>query len=78
MVEKYRGLLPANSIWLKFNKEESLVLLDHLGKLEKMESEEILELGHAEIQAHPCNIDVVEKMIQKAGLTIVPLEKFDK
>ena len=73
MVEKYRGFIPANSIWYKLDKQETITLLKHQGEFENLTLEEQKGVDSAEIQGIPGKIEEVEQTLINAGLNIVTL-----
>jgi len=79
MAEKYRGILPPNSIWIHLNREETINFIDEVAKQESKFKEQLpsdrplSELKDTEIQALPENIEFIEEIMKKAGIKIKTL-----
>jgi hypothetical protein len=73
MVEKYRGIIPPDSIYFKLSRDECITLLKYQGILQTLSSEQIATLESSEIQAFKGKVTEIEKMLKNAGLKIITL-----
>ena len=76
MAEKYREILPPDSIWFHLNREETMNFIDEVAKQEPKSKEQLpadkllLESKGMEIQTFPGNIDSIEEIMKKAEIEI--------
>jgi len=73
MVEKYRGIIPPDSIYFKLSREECIALLKYQGILRNLSLEQIKTLDSSEIQAFKGKVTRIEEMLKNAGLKIITL-----
>lgn len=76
MVEKYRGLLPKNSIWFHLTADETKALINsHPEILAQLPPDKpIQDLNDIDIQAFPGKVEELEKYLTDAGLKIITLQ----
>lgn len=73
MVEKFRGILPAHSIWYRLTRDEALAFLScHKDKAALLPAN-LADLDSIDIQALSGKTEDIEKLLQEAGLPIVTL-----
>lgn len=75
MVEKYKGILPPGSIWFHFTGDEARAFVKTHPNIaaELPIDKPIDEIEDSEIQAVPGQVEIIETLIQEAGLTIKTL-----
>ena len=73
MAEKFKGLMPPNSIWFRLSREESIALLKFQGKFDDFSPEEKSALDSSDIQALPGRVSELEELLVNAGINIITL-----
>ena len=75
MVEKYRGILPPDSIWFHFTGDEARALIEvHPDIKNQLPADKTLaEIDGVDIQALPGLTEGIESLIHNAGLKKITL-----